>query len=54
MQPEPPAQPVGAVLGLAPARELNVALVERRLDLKEQYSLLDVQHLGHNAITVAG
>jgi len=41
------------LLGHAPPRELDVALVERRLDLKEQHGLLDIQHLGHNALTVA-
>ena len=30
------------------ARELDGALVERRLQLEEQHGLLDVQELGHN------
>ncbi len=34
-------------LGEPAPRELDVALVERRLDLKEQDRLLDVQHLCH-------
>src|SRR3954451_6223877 len=41
------------LLGLAATGELDVALVERRLNLKEQHGLLDIQHLGHNALTVA-
>ena len=32
------------------ARELDVALVERRLDLQEQDGLLDVQHLRHDPL----
>ena len=31
----------------APARELDLALVERRLELQEEQRLLDVQHLRH-------
>jgi hypothetical protein len=34
-------------------RELYVALAERRLDLKQQDGLLDVQHLWHDLLTVA-
>ena len=36
------------------ARELDGALVERRLQLEEQDRLLDVQDLGHEPSTVAG
>ena len=35
-------------LGQLAARELDVALVERRIDLQEQDGLLDVQHLRHD------
>ena len=35
-------------LGQLAARELDVALVERRIDLEEQDGLLDVQHLRHD------
>jgi hypothetical protein len=34
-------------------RELDVALAERRVDLKQQDRLLDVQHLWHDLTTVA-
>jgi hypothetical protein len=40
-------------LGEPAARELDVALAERRLDLKQQDGLLDVQHLWHDPTTVA-
>ena len=40
-------------LGQPAARELDVALVERRLDLQEEDGLLDVQHLRHDRPTVA-
>ena len=40
-------------LGLATPRELDVALVERRLDLEEEDRLLDVQDLRHDPFTVA-
>ena len=33
--------------------ELDVALAERRLDLQQEHSLLDVQHLWHDRSTVA-
>jgi hypothetical protein len=36
-----------------PACKLDVTLAERRLDLKEQDRLLDVQHLCHDPLTVA-
>ena len=32
----------------SPARELDVALVERRLDLEQQHGLFDVEHLRHD------
>jgi hypothetical protein len=35
------------LLGQAPARELDVALVERRIDLQQEDRLLDVDDLGH-------
>ena len=35
-------------------RELDVALAERRLDLEQEDGLLDVQHLWHDLLTVAG
>ena len=35
------------LLGEAPARELDVALVERRLDLQQEDRLLDVDDRGH-------
>jgi hypothetical protein len=35
------------LLGEAAARELDVALVERRVDLQEEDGLLDVHHLRH-------
>src|SRR4029078_1517013 len=41
------------LLGHAPPRELDVALVVPQLGFEEQYRLLDVQHLGHNALTVS-
>ena len=37
-------------LGHAPARELHVALVERRLELQEQDGLLDVEDLRHDRL----
>jgi hypothetical protein len=40
-------------LGLAPACELDVALVERWLDLQEENGLFDVQHLRHDRETLA-
>jgi hypothetical protein len=35
------------LLGEAPPGELDVALVERRLDLQEEHRLLDVHDSGH-------
>jgi hypothetical protein len=35
-----------------PAGELDVALVERRLQLQEEHGLFDVQHLRHDPHTV--
>jgi hypothetical protein len=40
-------------LGLAPARKLDRALVERRIDLQEEDGLLDVQHVRHDPSTLA-
>jgi hypothetical protein len=40
-------------LGQPAARELNVALVEGRLDLQEEERLLDVEHCGHEHPTIA-
>ena len=40
-------------LGLPAPRELDVALVERRVDLQEEHGLFDVQHLRHDRLTVA-
>ena len=39
-------------LGELAARELDVALVERRIDLQEEHGLFDVQHLRHDPHTV--
>ena len=39
-------------LGEPAAGELDVALVERRLDLQEEHGLFDVQHLRHDPLTV--
>ena len=41
-------------LGQPPARELDVALVERRIDLQQEDRLFDIQHLCHDLFTVAG
>ena len=40
-------------LGQPAARELDVALVEGRLDLQEEERLLDVEHCGHEHSTIA-
>ncbi len=40
-------------LGLLAARELDVALRERRIDLQQQDGLLDVEDLSHETRTVA-
>jgi hypothetical protein len=37
----------------APPRELNVALVERRVELQEEQRLLDVEHSRHEQPTIA-
>ena len=37
----------------AAARDLDVALVEGRLDLEEEHGLFDVQHLRHDPSTLA-
>ena len=40
-------------LGQPAARELDVALVERRLDLQQEERLLDLEHCGHEHPTIA-
>jgi hypothetical protein len=40
-------------LGHPPSRELDIALVERRLELQQEHALFEIEDLGHEQITLA-